>query len=65
MPRFICKFLGHKIDRNRVWNDRRDYRTRCRRCASDLLRDVDGWRDFLPEDEREDRLPHPSQRGTA
>jgi hypothetical protein len=62
MTQLICKLLGHKVNRKRVWNDTRDYRTNCERCDAPLLRDIEAWREFVPEDHRPDRLPHPSQR---
>jgi len=44
----ICKLIGHRIDRRRVWNDDYDYRTTCRRCGAELIRDAEEWRTFDP-----------------
>jgi hypothetical protein len=58
----LCRLLGHRIDRRRVWNDGIDFRTSCPRCGAALLRDHVGWREFDAErDEGMHRLPHPSQ----
>jgi len=65
MSHVLCRLRGHKVNRRRVWNDTLDYRTSCERCDTPLLRDHDGWRDYYPEDDRPDRLPHPSQRSQA
>ena len=42
----FCKYLGHKVNRRRVWNDGVDFRTACTRCTRPLLRDSGGWREF-------------------
>ena len=56
----VCKCLGHRVDRRRVWNDGIDFRTSCVRCARPLLRDDPGWRAFDPDrDSHENRSPHP------
>ena len=56
----ICKVLGHKIDRHRVWNDHIDFRTSCARCGRPLLRDLAGWREFDEDrDSGQERAQHP------
>ena len=42
----LCRALGHRPDRRRAWNDELDYRTRCKRCGTEMVRDFHGWRAF-------------------
>ena len=60
-----CKLLGHKVDRHRVWNDGTDFRTSCARCGKALLRDQIRWREFDPERDTGDRLPHPKEQAAG
>ncbi|RDC60353.1 hypothetical protein HME9302_01557 [Alteripontixanthobacter maritimus] len=60
MMQAICRIAGHRIDRGRVWHDRLDFRTTCRRCHTELLRSSEGWRAFDPgSDGNEARCEHP------
>lgn len=62
----ICMASGHNVNRGRVWHDGRNFRTKCTRCGTAMLRDRDGWRKFDADaDQAEDRMPHPSQREMA
>ncbi|HEY6814713.1 MAG TPA: hypothetical protein VI168_04155 [Croceibacterium sp.] len=55
----ICRFRGHLVARNRVWNDDVDFRTSCARCGTPLVRDG-GWRVFDSErDASTRRAEHP------
>lgn len=59
LNKLICRFRGHAIARNHVWNDGIDFRTACARCRVPLIRD-DGWREFDPErDSNVHRAAHP------
>jgi len=59
----ICRFRGHQVARNRVWNDGLDFRTSCARCGIPLVRDG-GWRVFDSErDANERRAAHPHSGG--
>lgn len=51
----ICEFFGHKVDPRRVWHDGLNYRTKCRRCGSNLLRQSSGWVIFDPAAHADDR----------
>ena len=42
----LCKYLGHRVDRHRVWHDDIDFRTGCARCGQPLVRGKTGWREF-------------------
>jgi hypothetical protein len=43
----ICKIIGHKRDRDRVWNDGLDFRSHCIRCRVSMIKDHQmGWRAF-------------------
>ena len=55
IARLICRLRGHVVNRRHVWNDGYDYRTSCRRCSSELIRDPYGWREF--DLERDGGLP--------
>ncbi|MGF7150078.1 hypothetical protein FHS96_003736 [Sphingomonas zeicaulis] len=39
-----CRIFGHDADRGGARHDDQDYWTRCRRCGTELIRDIDGWR---------------------
>jgi hypothetical protein len=60
---FVCRIIGHKVDRRRVWNDSVDFRTSCARCGTLLVRDQVKWREFDLERDTEDRQPHPKDKG--
>lgn len=56
----VCHLTKHKIDRHRVWNDGISFRTRCRRCGSELVRSPQSWRRFDPKnDDNPLRAEHP------
>ncbi len=56
----MCLAKGHSVNRNRVWHDGRNYRSRCTVCSRPLLRDHGNWRKFdLQEDASEARELHP------
>ena len=56
----ICKLLGHKINRRRVWNDGIDFRTTCERCDSPLIREFGAWTAFKEAQHGNPlRSPHP------
>ncbi|MEO6387783.1 MAG: hypothetical protein ABIT16_01500 [Croceibacterium sp.] len=56
----VCKIIGHRVGRRRVWNDGIDFRTTCRRCQQDLIRPESGWRVYDPErDANPERSAHP------
>ncbi len=60
LDRLVCLFSRHAINRHRVWHDGLEFRTKCARCRTPLLRTQDGWRGFDEEDDADDRrLPHP------
>lgn len=42
---FRCRLLGHRVNRNRVRFDGVMFRSRCRRCGSAMVRELDGWTD--------------------
>jgi hypothetical protein len=42
------RIFGHQRDSRRVWNDELDFRSRCKRCGTEMLRDLHGWRAFDP-----------------
>ena len=59
----LCKATSHSINRRHVWHDGIDYRTRCRRCGAELLRDEAGWRPYDSERDRNpEREAHPKER---
>ena len=61
MSSVICRTLGHKVNRRRVWHDGLEFRTTCDRCDAGLIRGRDGWREFDDEiDADESRQPHPN-----
>jgi hypothetical protein len=51
----LCLFIGHRINRNRVWHDGLDFRTRCQRCKVPMLREDKGWVKFNPARHGSDR----------
>ena len=56
----LCSILGHKIDRSRVWHDGINFRTRCHRCKTPMIRELDGWSQFETEVHGSvDRSSHP------
>ncbi len=60
----ICSFLGHSVDRHRVWFDSMEYRTACTRCGQELIRLPAGWKRYTPAvHDHPSRLPHPRDRG--
>lgn len=60
----ICRVVGHKVDRRRVWNDSVDFRTTCTRCRDPLLRGEAVWRRYDPaRDDSAMRDVHPRERG--
>lgn len=40
-----CRWMGHRINRHRVKYDGLDFRTRCDRCGTALVRQKQGWRE--------------------
>ena len=50
----ICRMVGHRPDRRRVWNDGIDFRAQCVRCGIPMVRDMQGWRAFDPERDNEE-----------
>ncbi len=60
LMRLICRYVGHKINRQRVWDDGFAFRANCTRCDASLIRDLNGWREFDSEiDANTARKPHP------
>ncbi len=55
----VCQIAGHTINRNRVWHDALDFRSKCTRCGKPLIRTDKGWRQWQLSDEDERRQPHP------
>ncbi|MGZ3173109.1 MAG: hypothetical protein ACXWJC_08685 [Croceibacterium sp.] len=53
--KLLCRVLGHRRDRRRVWNDSLDFRSRCVRCGTEMVRDLHGWREFDPEKDADPR----------
>lgn len=59
----VCKVIGHRVARRRVWNDGLDFRTLCQRCGTPLIRGEGGWRVYDAErDDNPNREPHPRDR---
>jgi len=59
----VCKMMGHRVARRRVWNDGLDFRTLCQRCGQPLIRSEAGWRPYAAErDDHANREPHPRDR---
>lgn len=48
----ICAFVGHRVNRNRVRHDGRDFIGHCRRCHAPMVREPDGWRRMDRDDSR-------------
>jgi len=66
LKKLLCSAASHTINRHRVWHDGVDYRTRCSRCGTEMLRAESGWRAFdHQQDDHPERLPHPRKRQTA
>jgi hypothetical protein len=63
--KLVCSTKGHQINRHRVWHDSVDYRTRCARCDAELIRAVEGWREYDGTEQAGNRLPHPRERRQA
>jgi hypothetical protein len=60
LKRLKCLTTGHSINRNRVWHDRQNYRTRCTTCDTPLIRVRGDWQAFdADEFGLEGRDPHP------
>jgi hypothetical protein len=60
LMRLICKYAGHKVNRQRVWDDGYAFRTNCTRCDTPLIRDLNSWRPFDPAiDANPARRQHP------
>ena len=60
VKRLYCSLAGHRVNRNRVWDDQLNFRTNCERCGTSLLRDNRGWREFdSARDANLRRDPHP------
>ncbi|MGZ5821377.1 MAG: hypothetical protein ACXWI1_07845 [Croceibacterium sp.] len=38
-----------------MWNDSLDFRSRCVRCGTEMVRDLHGWREFDPEKDADPR----------
>lgn len=59
----ICRIVGHRRSRNRVWNDGLSFRATCTRCSRPLIRDELGneWRTFGEQDHDARRTPKPSR----
>jgi len=58
----ICRFIGHRRDRHRIWNDGRNFRASCVRCGVAMIKLGDG--DWKPYDESRDAPPDGSARDT-
>ncbi|MFC4254327.1 hypothetical protein GRI97_02745 [Altererythrobacter xixiisoli] len=54
MP-MICRLIGHRRNRKRVWHDGLNYRSRCARCELPMLRQGGGWALFDPAVHDDDR----------
>lgn len=59
----ICEFLGHRVNRRRVWHDGLNYRSRCKRCRHDLLRQQKGWALYDPAAHADERREAEGQGG--
>lgn len=58
----LCRVIGHRRHRTKVWHDGVDYRAPCTRCGTALVRDMHGqWRPF----DWEKDAPPGSQERTA
>lgn len=56
----VCRLWNHKVNRQRVWHDGLNFRTKCVLCRSLLIREHAGWREFdADRDHNEARQPHP------
>ncbi|MXO90666.1 hypothetical protein [Pontixanthobacter aquaemixtae] len=56
----FCMVTGHRVNRNRVWHDGRNFRTKCTQCREPMIRELGEWRRFdLESDADETRQPHP------
>jgi hypothetical protein len=53
--KLLCRMFGHQPNRHRVWFDELDYRSRCKRCDTEMVRDLHGWREFDPEADADPR----------
>ena len=53
----VCGIVGHRHDAGRVWYDGLNWRSRCARCGTSMLRDesLGQWRMFQPFDHDERR----------
>lgn len=59
----FCVF-GHRLNRNKVWHDGLDYRSRCVRCEAPMIRETrsDRWRVYNPaRDDDPGRLKKPGR----
>ena len=55
-----CNLRGHLIDRDRVWNDGLDFRTKCQRCGTPMIKIRRQWQEFDCEKHADlRRKPHP------
>jgi hypothetical protein len=60
--KLVCSVSGHKVSRSRVWHDQLNFRSKCKRCGSEMIRTVDGWRVYDPlSDGSVDRLEGPQR----
>jgi hypothetical protein len=57
-----CRVFGHHRDSSRVWNDQLDFRSRCKRCGIEMVRDLHGWREFDPDNDAD---PNRKERHTS
>ena len=55
LSQWLCRVFGHRRDAKRAWHDLVDYRSRCKRCGVEMLRDRHGWRTFDPEADADPR----------
>jgi hypothetical protein len=51
----FCRLTGHLRDGHRVWHDQLDFRSHCRRCGVAMVRDMQGWRVFDPDQDADPR----------
>lgn len=59
MLHFLCILTLHRPNRDRIWDDGLNRRTRCRSCGKPMLRDHMGWRIFKTSDHNDLRASHP------
>jgi hypothetical protein len=48
--RSLCRTVGHIPNERRAWFDKVNYRSRCKRCGIEMVRELDVWREFVPNE---------------